>query len=91
MAKLDSGRPNPAYFINIGSFYYGIHQNIYFVKVVYEDTISYVFPHFENGLSAISLLADSPSIANFEEIISNAARLIIYPAAMEEGEIRASI
>jgi hypothetical protein len=33
VARLDSGQPNPAYFLNIGSFYYGVHKNIYFVKV----------------------------------------------------------
>lgn len=46
IAKLDNGKPNSAYFINIGSFYYGIHQNLFFIKVVYPDTVSYVFPHF---------------------------------------------
>lgn len=82
MARLDSGQPTPAYFLNIGSFYYGIHKNVYFVRVHYEGTVSYVFPHFEHGLSALSLLADSPAIANFEEILSNAARLLTYEEAV---------
>ena len=91
IAKLESGRPEPAYFINIGSFYYGIHKNLYFVKVTYQDTVAYVFPHFENGLSAISLLADCPWIHNFEEILSNAAKLVECSALSEEPEIKRAI
>lgn len=88
MARLDSGQPRPAYFLNIGSFYYGIHQNIYFVRVTYDSTVSYIFPHFENGLSALSILAESANRADFEEVLANAGRLLSYEEAIEDGEIR---
>jgi hypothetical protein len=56
------------------------------VKVAYEDTVSYVFPHFESGLSAISLLKTSPAIHNLDEILSNAAKLINYSELQEVDE-----
>lgn len=34
------------HFINFNSFYYGIQSNTYFIKMVYPDTIAYIFPHF---------------------------------------------
>lgn len=91
IAKLDNARSGPVYFINLNSFYYGIHPDIYFLRLVYTDTVAYVFPHFDQGLSALSLLANSPHIHALDEILSNAARLIDYSTAIEREEIKASI
>lgn len=56
MARLENTKAaQPVHFINLNSFYYGIQPNIHFIKVVYPDTIAYLFPHFDNGLSAISV------------------------------------
>jgi hypothetical protein len=66
VAKLDNSRTSTVYFINLNSFYYGINPDLYFIRLPYPDTVAYVFPHFENGLSAISLRADSPEIHNLD-------------------------
>jgi hypothetical protein len=55
IAKLDHGKDSFVYFINLNSFYYTIHKDIVFIKLVYEDTISYLFPHFDKGLSSITI------------------------------------
>jgi len=46
VAKLDNSRTSTVYFLNLNSFYYGIHPDVFFIKVPYQDTVAYVFPHF---------------------------------------------
>lgn len=75
----------------MNSFYYTLRKEIVFVKINYEQTISYLFPHFENGLSAISLPRNSPSVHNLEEILANAATLTEYGQAMNDPSIRNKI
>jgi hypothetical protein len=55
IAKIDSSNNRTVYFINLNSFYYTLNKSITFAKIVYDDTISYIFPHFDNGLSSITL------------------------------------
>jgi len=47
-----------------------------------------VFPHFENGLSAISVLADCELIPQFDALLRQAASLIDFRTAMEVGHLR---
>ncbi len=61
------------------------------MRVNYEGTVSFVFPHFENGLSALSLLADSPALNNFDEILANAARLMPFSEAIEQPDIKEAV
>jgi hypothetical protein len=91
IAKLENNKNNPVYFINLNSFYYGIHKDIFFVKMIYDDTVSYLFPHFENGLSSITLLTTSPHIHSLDSILSNAATLFDYFHANDNPEIRNKI
>ena len=92
VAKLDSGQARePVYFLNINSFYYGIQPNITFVRCVYQDTVAYVFPHFDNGLSAISLRPDSKELPLFEQALSNAATLVDSETAHQTPAIKAAI
>jgi hypothetical protein len=88
IAKLEIDKPNPAYFLNIGSFYYGINRDVWFIKVIYEDTTSYVFPNFENGLSSISMMNDTLCLVNFDEILSNAANMLTYDDAMKMPSLK---
>lgn len=62
IAKIEYGSASTVYFINMNSFYYTLRKEIVFVKLCYDETISYLFPHFENGLSTISLPKNSPQI-----------------------------
>lgn len=91
IAKIDHNNGSTIYFINMNSFYYTLRKEIVFVKIVYEQSISYLFPHFENGLSAISLPRFSPSIHNLEEILTNAAHLTDLTTAMNDASIRNKI
>jgi hypothetical protein len=58
---------------------------------MYEDTTSYVFPNFENGLSSISMMTDTPCMTNFDEILSNAALMMTYTEAMKMPSIKLMI
>lgn len=78
IAKIDHTNGSTIYFINMNSFYYTLRKEITFVKIIYEQSVSYLFPHFQNGLSCISLPKTSPSIHNLEEILGNAAILTDY-------------
>ena len=82
LAKLENNRAQPVFFLNLNSFYYGIHPDSYFIKVPYFDTVAYVFPHFENGLSAISVLANCELIPQFDALLGQAARLVDFRTAM---------
>jgi hypothetical protein len=75
----------------MNSFYYTLRKEIVFVKIPYEHSVSYLFPHFENGLSAISLPITSPSIHNLEEVLTNAAVLVDYNTAMNDPTVRNKI
>jgi hypothetical protein len=66
VAKLDNSCTSTVIFLNLNSFYHGINPDLYLVLLPYPDTVDYVFPHLENGLSAISVRADSPEIHNLD-------------------------
>ena len=70
IAKIENTNQNIVYFINLNSFYYTLTKNTHFVRLVYDDTMSYLFPHFDNGLSSLTLLKASPLLHNFEEILT---------------------
>lgn len=70
IARLENNKAQPVHFININSFYYGIQPNIHFIKVNYTDTVAYVFPHFENGLSAISIAPIPELVQGLDTILS---------------------
>ena len=92
VAKLDNhNTQQPVYFLNLNSFYYGIQPALYFIKVNYSDTIAYVFPHFDNGLSSISIRKDATELPLFDQILSNAAHLIDVETAFQTPEIKAAI
>ncbi len=91
IAKIDHTNGSTIYFINMNSFYYTLRKEIVFVKLIYDQSVSYLFPHFENGLSTISLPVTSPSIHNLEEILANAAVLTDYNSAMNDPSIRNKI
>ena len=58
IAKIDHNNGSTVYFINMNSFYYTLRKDIPFVKLVYDETVSYLFPHFDNGLSTITIAKD---------------------------------
>ena len=92
VAKLDNGNTKePVYFLNLNSFYYGIQPNLTFIKCHYQDTIAYVFPHFENGLSSISVRRESPDLLLLDQVLSNAATLIDCETAHQTPAIKAAI
>lgn len=91
IAKIDHNNGSTIYFINMNSFYYTLRKEITFVKIVYEQSVSYLFPHFQNGLSCISLPKTSSSIHNLEEVLGNAAILTDYQMAMNDPSIRNKI
>lgn len=82
IAKIDNPNHDIVYFINLNSFYYTLNKSVAFIKIVYDDTVSYLFPHFDTGLSSITLLKNSPMVNNFDEILKNAAVLLTW----EEGQ-----
>ncbi len=51
---------------------------VVFAKLQYDDTVSYLFPHFDNGLSSLTILKNPEKVHNLEEIISNAANLLPF-------------
>ena len=77
--------------MNLNSFYYTLNKEVLFAKVEYEDTISYLFPHFDNGLSSITIIKSAPYLHNFEEILSNAATLLNYEEAVKNEVVREKI
>jgi len=46
IAKIDHTNGSTIYFINMNSFYYTLRKEITFVKIAYEQSVSYLFPHF---------------------------------------------
>lgn len=78
IAKIENPNQNVVYFINLNSFYYTLNRSVIFARLEYADTVSYLFPHFDNGLSSITLIKKDEIIHNFEEIISNAAVLVTF-------------
>lgn len=88
---MENNKTGPVHFINLNSFYYGIQHNIHFVKAEYSDTISYVFPHFENGLSSISIPPITELVQVLDAILSQTARLLTPSQAMEVPELKALI
>ena len=64
IAKIENSNATTVYFINLNSFYYTLNKSIVFIKLEYPDTISYLFPHFDNGMSSITLPVGSPHIHN---------------------------
>lgn len=65
IAKIDSAHETPVYFLNINSFYYTLSKSDTFARLEFDYSVSYVFSHFDNGLSAITLLKDDGLIHNF--------------------------
>jgi hypothetical protein len=60
VAKIDNPTTqNTVYFINLNSFYYTLNKGVIFARLEYDDTVSYVFPHFDNGLSALTILKNA--------------------------------
>ena len=82
LAKIDNPNQRVVYFFNINSFYYTLNKDVTFARIEYEDTVSYLFPHFDNGLSSVTLLKSSPAIYSFEEIIRNASNLLDFKEAL---------
>lgn len=60
------------------------------MEIDYADSVSFLFPHFENGLSSISLPKTAPELHNLKEILSNTATLINYETAMNDPRIRSA-
>lgn len=87
IAKIDNPNKNTVYFLNLNSFYYTLNKSVIFLKIVYHDTISYLFPHFDNGISSITILKSSPHVHNFEEVLANAATLMDYSEGVMNPEI----
>lgn len=78
VAKIENPHQNVVYFINLNSFYYTLNRSVIFARLEYADTVSYLFPHFDNGLSSITIVKKDEAVHNFEEIISNAAVLVSF-------------
>ena len=51
--------------MNLNSFYYTLNNSVVFVRLTYDDTVSYLFPHFDTGLSSITLLKNEQTVHNF--------------------------
>jgi hypothetical protein len=78
IAKIDSPNNKTVHFLNLNSFYYTVNKATTFAKLEYTETVSYIFPHFDNGLSSITLLKSDPHIPSLEETISNIATLLPF-------------
>lgn len=83
MAKIENPNQHTVYFLNLNSFYYTLNKEVLFARIQYDDTISYLFPHFDSGLSSVTILTNSPHVHNFEEILSNAATLMSFDEAVK--------
>jgi len=66
----------------MNSFYYTIIKDTIFVKVPYKKNISYVFPHFDNGLISLTVETSSTNIGQLDEILTNIATLVNIDQAM---------
>lgn len=78
VAKIENPNHHTVFFINLNSFYYTLNKNVTFVRLVYDDTVSYLFPHFDTGMSSLTLLKNDAVVHNFEEVLKNAAVLIDF-------------
>lgn len=81
-AQLKNGKNQPVYFLNLNSFYYTIRNDLVFIKLVYEDTVSYVFPHFDNGMSSITMPIAFKEQDQLDEILKNSAIFTDYEHAI---------
>lgn len=91
VAKIDNPNQNTVYFINLNSFYYTLNKSVTFAKLEYDDTVSYLFPHFDNGLSSITIIKKAETIHNFEEIVANAANLLTFEEAIKSADFKAKV
>jgi hypothetical protein len=91
IAKIDNPNNKTVYFMNFNSFYYTLNKSVIFAKLEYDDTVSYLFPHFDNGLSSATLLKNDVNIHNFEEVISNVALLEPFSEAIKEPEFKSKV
>ena len=91
IAKIDNPNQTTVYFINMNSFYYTLNKAVAFAKIQYDDTVSYIFPHFDSGLSALTLIKNPETIHNFQEVITNAAVLLTFEQAISNAEFKAKI
>lgn len=66
IAKIENPTQNVVYFINMNSFYYTLNKSIVFAKLTFDETVSYIFPHFDNGLSSFTILKKNDILDNFE-------------------------
>lgn len=79
------------YFINLNSFYYSLTKSVTFVKIVYGDSVSYLFPHFDNGLSSLTMAANATTLHNLDEILSNSSNLLSLEEALQNPDLKAKI
>lgn len=68
VCELEKPNKEKVYFINLNSFYYTINKETLFVKVPYKRNVSFVYPHFDNGLGAITV--PNGSLVRLEEILT---------------------
>lgn len=55
--------------MNLNSFYYTMNKDTVFIKVQYKKNASYVYPHFDSGLSALTVTLTEPNLVRLEEIL----------------------
>ena len=91
IAEISNPSEASVYFLNINSFYYTLTKSVTFAKIQFEDTVSYLFSHFNHGLSTITLPKNNEVIGRFEEIISKIIVLKNFDVAIHEEEFFAKV
>jgi len=75
----------------MNSFYYTVTKDTIFVRVPYKKNISYIYPHFDNGLSSLTVGISDPNIGKLEEILTNIATMVSVDQAMENPMLQDKI
>ena len=91
LCELEKPNKEKVYFLNMNSFYYTLTRETIFVKVIYKKNVSYVYPHFDSGLCALTVPLPEARIIQLDEILTNVATLVNIDQAMENPLLRDKI
>lgn len=66
ICELEKANKDKVYFLNMNSFYYTLTKETVFVKAVYKKNASYIYPHFDSGLCALTVMLSEPKIIQLD-------------------------
>jgi hypothetical protein len=70
LCELEKPNKDKVYFLNMNSFYYTLNKETIFVKVAYKKNVSYVYPHFDSGLCALTVPFPEPKIEVLDQLLT---------------------